>query len=210
MHQFDLDNHEAFPVLVLAAGASSRMGRHKGLLPIGGGTLLDRAIDQARHLGPNVTVVAGSGYPLIRYRCRQRPSAWCVVDHWWQGMSVSLQAGLGSLGPRALGAFVMLLDQPLIETDDLAHMALAARQSPAVPIAADIHGKPAAPAYLPRYLWPEIMMLEGDRGASSVLARHQAVRLPIAGAFNDVDTPADWARVEAQYQDRFSAAFRPE
>ncbi|MDI9245827.1 nucleotidyltransferase family protein [Marinobacter sp. CHS3-4] len=206
MQQFDRHNHEAFPVLILAAGASRRMGRHKALLSFDGETLLDRAIAQGKRLGSNVTVVTGSGYPLIRYRCRRMASSWCHAENWYEGMSASLQAGLMSLGPRALGAFVLLLDQPLIESDDLHHLAIAARQTPSVPLAADIHGKPAAPAYLPRALWPEVMMLSGDRGASSVLARHEAIRLPIVGAFDDVDTHADWLRVSRQFRERFAVA----
>lgn len=205
MHHNNSQGHEAFPVLVLAAGASRRMGRAKALLPMGRGIMLDRAIDQARQLGPRVTVVTGSGYPLIRFRCRRQPSVWHHVWDWSEGMAASLRSGIDSLGPHAKGVFIVLLDQPLIERDDLAHLAIAARQAPDCPVASDIHGRPAAPAYIPRHLWPEIRLLEGDRGAASVLARYGAVTLPIMGAFNDVDTPEDWRAISKSYQKRFSA-----
>jgi hypothetical protein len=66
-----------FPVLLLAAGASRRMGRAKALLPLpGGGTLLERALAQARQLSPEVRVVAGARYP-IRFRCRRHPPGAC-------------------------------------------------------------------------------------------------------------------------------------
>ena len=198
-------DHEAFPVLVLAAGASRRLGRPKALLPIGDRIMLDRAIAQARQLGKRITVVTGGGYPLIRFRCRQSVSAWHYASGWEEGMAASLRSGIESLGPRAKGVFIILLDQPLITGDDLAHLSRAARSSPRVPIAADIHGRPAAPAYIPRYLWPEILLLEGDRGAASVLARHGAVTLPISGAFSDVDTMDDWRRVSGRYQNWLSA-----
>jgi molybdenum cofactor cytidylyltransferase len=198
-------DHEAFPVLVLAAGASRRMGRPKALLPTGEGIMLDRAIDQGRHLGTRITVVTGGGYPLIRFRCQRSVSAWHCASGWSEGMAASLRSGIESLGPRARGVFIVLLDQPLITGDDLTLLATAARQAPRVPVAADIHGRPAAPAYIPRYLWPEIRLLEGDRGAASVLARHGAITLPIRGASSDVDTPADWRRVSGCDQHRFSA-----
>lgn len=201
-------DHEAFPVLVLAAGASQRMGRPKALLPMGEGTLLDRAIVQGRQLGRLVTVVTGGGYPLVRYRCRQQAARWCYATDWALGMSSSLKAGIASLGPGAKGVFVVLLDQPLIESSDLSHLAKAARQRPDIAFAADIHGRPAAPAYIPRNLWPELRQLEGDRGAASILARHGAVTLPIGGVLSDVDTTEDWRRVSRNYSERFARAER--
>ena len=199
-------DHEAFPVLVLAAGASRRLGRPKALLPMGEGIMLDRAIEQGGQLGTRVTVVTGGGYPLIRFRCRRQPSAWVFASGWTEGMAASLRSGIKSLGPRAKGVFIVLLDQPLIENEDLAQLAALARRSPETPVASDIHGKPAAPAYIPRHLWPEVLLLEGDRGATSVLARYHAVILPINGVFSDVDTHDDWQRISRSYGDRFSVA----
>jgi molybdenum cofactor cytidylyltransferase len=199
-------DHEAFPVLLLAAGASRRLGRPKALLPMGEGSMLDRAIEQARQLGTRITVVAGGGYPLIRYRCRRTVSVWHYAPQWAEGMAASLRSGIASLGPRAKGVFVVLLDQPLIENMDLSQLAALAREMPEAPVASDIYGKPAAPAYIPRHLWPEVMLLEGDRGAASVLARYSAFTLPINGVFSDVDTPEDWQRISGRYKNRFPIA----
>lgn len=196
------ENHtgddKAFPALVLAAGASRRMGRAKALLPVGSGTLLDHAIGQARQLGGPVTVVVGGWYPLVRYRCRSQPSAWVVARDWPKGMSASLKSGLASLGPGVKGVFVVLLDQPLIPSDSMLALAEMARMNPSQPAAADLQGKPGAPAYIPRRLWLEIMALEGDRGAAAVLARHGATRLAMIGAGMDVDSPEDWRRINGE------------
>ncbi len=198
MEKTGRDQHGAFPVLVLAAGGSRRMGRAKALLPLGGGTLLDHAIGQARHLGGPVTVVAGGWYPLIRYRCRTQPSAWLFNPGWREGMSASLKVGVASLGAGARGVFVMLLDQPLIRPDQLMALADAARRNPSQSFAADMQGKPGAPAYIPRHVWPQVMRLEGDRGAAAILARNSATRIIMDGASSDVDTPRDWRRVSGQ------------
>ncbi|MBE03287.1 MAG: nucleotide-diphospho-sugar transferase [Euryarchaeota archaeon] len=188
-----------FPVLLLAAGASRRMGRAKALLPLpGGGTLLERALAQARQLSPEVRVVAGARYPLIRFRCRRQPARWLFCERWPEGLSASLQAGLDSLGPNARGVFVLVLNQPLLEFRALAAMARLARAEPRQPLAADYGGRPGVPAYLPRELWPAIRGLTGDRGAGQLLAEAGATRLPLAGVRDDVDTPADWSRVCAR------------
>lgn len=192
MHDHRNADHAAFPVLVLAAGASRRMGRPKAMLPLAGGTLLDRAITQAKQLGNQVSVVTGGHYPLMRYRVQQQPTRWVFAEHWAQGMSASLQAGLEQLGPQAKGVFVLLLDQPQIQLADLVHFSAYARENPGQPFAAEYHGRPGAPAYIPRHLWPELMMLSGDRGAAAILERHGALTFSISGAHQDVDTPEDW------------------
>lgn len=191
---------QVIPVVVLAAGASTRMGRVKALLPLGrgSGVLLDRALEQARMLSRDIRVVCGAGYPLVRFRCSRQPSAWVPVADWDQGLSASLAAGLDSIGPAAPGAFVLLADQPLLDMDALVALGQAARSVPRQPVAADYNGRPGVPAYLPRWLWPQVMAQEGDRGAGPVLARAGATRVRIPGVLEDVDTPEDWLRVRSR------------
>ena len=205
----NLDSHidQQFPVLILAAGASSRLGRPKALLPLASGdgtdtdcrnrTLLDAAIAQGRILSPEVRVVCGAWYPLIRFRCRRQPSSWLRAPDWQEGISASLSAGLRSLGPAVKGVFVLVADQPLLDLNALEAFGKAARCVPEQPIAADYGGRPGVPAYLPRWLWPLVLDLEGDRGAGRLLAEVRATRVDIPGIHDDVDTPADWQRIRA-------------
>ena len=203
----NLDSHidQQFPVLILAAGASSRLGRPKALLPLASGdgtdtdcrnrTLLDAAIAQGRILSPEVRVVCGAWYPLIRFRCRRQPSSWLRAPDWQEGISASLSAGLRSLGPAVKGVFVLVADQPLLDLNALEAFGKAARCVPEQPIAADYGGRPGVLAYLPRWLWPLVLDLEGDRGAGRLLAEVRATRVDIPGIHDDVDTPADWHRI---------------
>ncbi|WP_082220532.1 NTP transferase domain-containing protein [Marinobacter sp. CP1] len=205
----NLDSHidQQFPALILAAGASSRLGRPKALLPLASGdgtdtdcrnrTLLDAAIAQGRILSPEVRVVCGAWYPLIRFRCRRQPSSWLRAPDWQEGISASLSAGLRSLGPAVKGVFVLVADQPLLDLNALEAFGKAARSVPEQPIAADYGGRPGVPAYLPRWLWPLVLDLEGDRGAGRLLAEVRATRVDIPGIHDDVDTPADWQRIRA-------------
>lgn len=187
------------PLLILAAGASDRMGRAKTLLPLAGnqkGILLDRAVDLGRVLSRDVRVVCGAWYPLMRFRCTSRPSAWVRVPEWYEGLSASLITGISCLGPRAPGVFVLLADQPLLDISSLLALGNAAYGAPGQPFAADYNGRPGVPAYLPRRLWPEVMALRGDRGAGKVLARAGATLMDIPGVHDDVDTPEDWRRIK--------------
>ncbi|SFM19313.1 nucleotidyltransferase family protein [Marinobacter zhejiangensis] len=179
------------PVIVLAAGASERMGRSKQLLGWGQGCLLDQAVALARNLSSDVVVVAGARYPVIRYRATRSPSRWVVAADWHKGMGASLNAGLRSLPARCRGAFVMVADQPVLALEGLQALADAARAEPGRPVAADYGGRPGVPAYLPRALWAQVSSLTGDQGAGAILNRVNARRIRIAGVELDLDTPAD-------------------
>lgn len=183
----------------MAAGASSRLGRAKALLPLADGQegiLLDRAIDLGRMLSHDVRVLCGAWYPLVRFRCTSQPSAWVTVPDWHEGLSASLAAGITHVGPIAQGVFVLLADQPLLDVDALKALGKAARHAPRQPVAANYNGRPGVPAYLPRWLWPEVMALRGDRGAGQLLAKAGATLIDIPGVHDDVDTPEDWQRIK--------------
>lgn len=183
------------PALVLAAGASRRFGGSKALARWHGQLLLDHAIGQARQLSPDVRVITGCRGPLLPLRAHRHPSSWLFTHDWPQGMSASLKLGLHTLPSRARGVFVVLVDQPLIDSGGLALLRDAARREPERPFAADYHGRPGVPAYLPRWLWPALTTLEGDRGACQVLKAAGAHRLAIGGVTADVDTPEDLANL---------------
>ncbi|CAN0603586.1 unnamed protein product [Ectocarpus sp. 12 AP-2014] len=134
----------------------------------------------------------------MRFRGRVQPACWLPVADWREGMAASLRAGIASLGADARGVFVVLADQPLLEPAALMAMGKAARFMPDQPVAADYGGRPGVPAWLPRWLWPDILALEGDRGAASVLLAAGATRVEIPGVADDVDTPVDWAAVRLQ------------
>lgn len=90
---------------------------------------------------------------------------------------------------------MLLADQPLLDLNALRAFGDAARYVPEQPIAADYGGRPGVPAYLPRWMWPLVLDLEGDRGAGRLLAGVRATRVDIPGVYEDVDTPEDWHRI---------------
>lgn len=199
---YTLSGDPNIPLLILAAGASSRLGRAKALLQLSDSSnkiLLDRAIDLGRVLSCDVRVLCGAWYPLIRFRCTSQPSAWIRVPDWYNGLSASLTAGIAHVGPTAPGVFVLLADQPLLDAGSLRALGAAAHCAPWQPVAANYDGRPGVPAYLPRRLWPDVMALKGDRGAGQILAKAGATLIDIPGVHDDVDTPEDWQKIKEKF-----------
>ena len=92
---------EAMPVaaIILAAGASRRLGQPKQLLIMGAETLLARAMRLAKEAGANpVLVVLGAFRDAICARPLSFVTQSLAVNQdWQQGMATSIHAGLGSL-----------------------------------------------------------------------------------------------------------------
>lgn len=178
--------------LILAAGESKRFGEVKQLL------LLDRVLENVRAAKLDaVVVVLGAHAEEIRRAVGFAGERVVVNDHYAQGMSTSIQAGLRALPEEAEAAMIVLGDQPLVAPatmDLLIDEYRRARPSAVVPTVDGVRGNPVIIA---RPLFSELMELRGDVGFRAIAARHLVLEVPVAdrGVLLDVDTPADLTRV---------------
>src|SRR5262245_35993146 len=102
-------------VIVLAAGASTRMGRQKLTLPMGDGKPLVRAaVEQVLAADPeDVVVVLGREADAVASALAGLPVRTVMNPRYAEGQSTSLRAGVEALGPGVEAAIVALGDQPL-------------------------------------------------------------------------------------------------
>ena len=188
--------------VVLAAGASTRLGAPKQLLVHEGEPLVRRAAAAARAAGADpVIVVLGAQAERVRPALDGLAGVRVLVHEGWaDGLASSLAAGLRALLDAASvdAVLITLADQPLVRAEDLA--ALVAHLSPERTIVAaeyaDIVGVPIVVA---RAHVDALRTLTGDRGAGAWLRAQggQVSRVPLPAAALDVDTPADAARLAA-------------
>ncbi len=185
-------------ILILAAGASSRMrGGDKLLEPVNGVPQIARIAEAARGTGLPVLVALPPDRPRRDAALAGLGVATVTVPDPAQGMAASLKAGLAAL-PDGMGVILLLADLPEITTADLNHLiAEWARAPEAILRGTAADGTPGHPVCFPPDLRAELLHLEGDEGARSVIARHRArlrpVALPDRHATTDLDTPEDWA-----------------
>ncbi|MBO0771265.1 MAG: nucleotidyltransferase family protein, partial [Actinobacteria bacterium] len=119
---------------------------------------------------------------------------------WRTGMGSSLAAGLAAVPAGCQAAVVALADQPLVGPAAVQRLIGAYRAGATVAVAA-YHGRPRNPVLLAREHWPAVTALAaGDVGARPFLRAHPdlvtQVECADTGSPDDVDTPADLARVE--------------
>jgi CTP:molybdopterin cytidylyltransferase MocA len=184
--------------VILAAGASSRLGSPKQLVVWDGETLLERAVRVTREAGLSpVVVVLGASAEEIRQRCALGDALVIVNERWAEGMGSSIRAGIEALG-EVEGCMIMTCDMPMVTAGHL-RMLMASGTM----VASRYAGRLGVPAYFPEVTFPELLRLQGDAGARDLLGCAGAIEL--AGGEMDIDTVGDLEKA----QDVFGRGSRP-
>ena len=185
--------------VILAAGASSRMGgTQKLLLEFDGRPMVRHAMEAASEGGCHQVVVV---YASDDVRDAVGEDAELVHNpDAASGMSTSLRAGLTALRGDMEAALVMLGDQPLVGSRSVAALLRSWRREgsrPAVAMAGGEKTRWSPPVVISRELWTELEALEGDAGARQLLDAHPELLdvVPAAGRSDDIDTPDDYAKI---------------
>lgn len=189
--------------IILAAGASRRLGQPKQLLKFRGETLLERAIRLAGEAGAApVLAVLGSKFEAICASVSFNYSIPVYNDRWQQGLSSTIHSGLGALAeyaPDAEAALLINCDQPRLTTDHLIALLESFAMQPAPSIVVSSYaGARGVPAIFPRRVFNDLQALKGDRGARSLLVHPvcPVMEIPFDGGEVDIDLPDDLGELE--------------
>jgi molybdenum cofactor cytidylyltransferase len=196
--------------LVLAAGASTRMGRSKQLAELAGRPLLEHAL-AALAAAPldEVVVALGAGADEVVERVELHGATPLLVEGWAAGMGHVLASALARLSEPA-AVVVCLGDQPLVGPGVVARLVEAWRHGAGPVVAASYRGRLGNPKLFDRAVLAHLRRLRGDTGARDLLAAHPEWVTPVEvgtlGSDADVDDEAALARVEALLRVRRGAA----
>jgi molybdenum cofactor cytidylyltransferase len=160
--------------VILSAGASSRMGRPKALLPYREGTFLEHLIQATRHPRIGVTrVVLGAGAEAIQTAAKLDPSLVVLNPDWEKGQLSSICAGVRSLiGIDTDGMVLCPVDHPLVSAGlvgELVDRFYSEGQSIVVPT---YKGRRGHPAIFSSALYAELLAAPAERGARAVVWAH--------------------------------------
>lgn len=190
--------HPSLPILLLAAGASSRTGgRDKLMEDVNGQPLIRRQANAMRAATSGTVLVALPAPPHPRYSALTEMEILCLpVPDAVEGIGASIRAGIRALPPETAKVMICLADLPDLTTDDLITVARAA-EDPGHTIwrGASATGKPGHPIVFDRIHFGALAALTGDQGAKALIrsANPALIRLPGTHATLDLDTPEDWA-----------------
>jgi molybdenum cofactor cytidylyltransferase len=188
------------PAIVLAAGASSRMGRPKALLPAGDRTFIRRILESLRDGGvPEAVVVVRPGQDEVTAEVEASGFGRAVANpRADEGQLSSLITGLDAIErPGVDAVLVTLVDVPLIGVASVRLLLARAGVSPA-PVLRAVHGgRHGHPVIFKRLLFDALRRADPAAGAKAVVRAVPVddVETGDPGVVEDVDTPEDYARI---------------
>ena len=183
--------------IILAAGASRRLGQPKQLLMFQGETLLDRTIRLADEAGAEpIAVVLGASYNSILSSIQLRQALPVMNERWEEGLASSIRSGLSAITAygQAAGALFLTCDQPMITAEHLRVLIACFNDSGApVIVASQYAGTTGIPSVFPREVFSHLAALQGDKGAHQLLAGAPCPvnAVPLAQGEIDIDSASD-------------------
>jgi molybdenum cofactor cytidylyltransferase len=180
--------------LVLAAGASRRLGEPKQLLAYRGTTVLGATLDMARRCGfDQLLVTVGGASAEVRDQVDFRDCRVVENEQFASGCSSSIGAAIGVVDHRAEGIILLLGDQPEVTTDAVRRLAEGARSSP---LGMCRYGDGVGhPFWFRREVFDDLLALHGDKAVWKLLesGRYPVHEVGVAGNVPlDVDTWEDY------------------
>jgi molybdenum cofactor cytidylyltransferase len=174
--------------VVLAGGASRRLGTPKQLIRLGGEALVERTVRICREAGCDpVVVVLGAAADQVRSACSLEDAMLVMNQRWQEGMASSIAEGVSALDDGVDGCVITTCDMPAVLADHLRRLTDSGGMR-----ASAYAGRHGVPAYFPRDRFPQLMSLSGDTGARDLLKSCPAI--PLEGDELDIDTPQDLER----------------
>jgi molybdenum cofactor cytidylyltransferase len=191
------------PVIVLAAGRSSRMGRAKATLPLAGdGTFLTRIVRTFLEAGVDdvVVVVGHEADAVVSAFPADLPARFVENREYDRGQLSSLVAGLGVVDrPGVAAALVTLVDVPLVSAATVRAVIECYRHTHAPVVRPTSGARHGHPLLIDRSLFGELRAADPTSGAKAIVRAHASPEGDIAvadeGAFIDIDTEEDYKRV---------------
>ena len=192
--------------LILAAGESSRMGTDKALLTYRGRTFIEAILATLREAGVfRFAVVLGHHADEIRRAVDFTGVEVIVNDHYRQGQTSSLQAGLKALGSgtgtNVEAVLLCLVDHPAVPAEAIRALLAAFRATASPVVIPAFKGRRGHPVLIGRALFDELLGLSPEAGANTAIRKYrnatQFVEVGDAGILLDVDDPETYRNLAA-------------
>ncbi|MDB9888628.1 nucleotidyltransferase family protein [Flavobacteriaceae bacterium] len=183
------------PILLLAAGASSRMGTSKALLSWNKEPLIVSRIHNLLATGQKVYVVLGAYADMVIPTIKNLDVTICTNNNWKEGMSTSIAFAVKSIQSKEDlldGILIATIDQPLVDTQHLTAILTCYKEGQQqIIVSESSNGWRGVPALFDAHYLDALCSLKGDSGAKKVVNAHSEKVCIVNGGEKlvDMDTP---------------------
>ncbi|MEO8072988.1 MAG: nucleotidyltransferase family protein [Acidobacteriota bacterium] len=188
-------------LIILAAGASVRMGKPKQSLEFNGKTLLQRAVQTAHESECRpIVVVLGAQADILKNEIKNFDVQIVENTNWKKGMSSSIKTALEKnleINSQINGVLIMVCDQPFVSVELINQIVEMYRKTDSLIIASKYGETLGVPALFGRRVFPQLLKLENESGAKKIIRQFQNETAFVSfeeGNF-DVDTPEDYLKL---------------
>jgi molybdenum cofactor cytidylyltransferase len=185
-------------ILILAAGASSRMGQSKQLLPVNGEPLLKRITRAASSVKEgNVFVVLGSEEMAHRKVIGDIPVETIVAPNWMEGIGGTLKTGLRHIihsRPSIEALIVLVCDQPYVSGEYLEKLIDAYRSTNSTIVVSRYANTVGVPVLFSNAHFDELLKLENKQRGKEVIEKNSkfVTQIDFPEGAIDLDTREDY------------------
>ena len=185
-------------IVILAAGASTRLGKPKQLLQYRGKTLLAHAINEAVNSNADeVVVILGKNANLFKKEIDEKKVRVAINSSWEEGMASSVRLGLDTLfndKPYIDAVIFMVCDQPHISSSILNELIKIQQRTTKQIVTCNYGEAIGPPALFHKSLFNELMQLKGDAGAKKIIQQHsdQVATILFTKGKIDIDTNEEY------------------
>lgn len=187
-------------IIILAAGASQRMGSPKQLLQFRGHSLLRHALEEATLSGATQTaLILGANAELMKSEI-PRSGVMLLENHDWQrGVGSSIRIGVNYFAGQTTVSAVLIMncDQPLVSRQFINHLIRTWTIKHPTIVAAEFKGIQSLPAIFDRVVFGELLRLPHSAGPKEIILRYhnELIGVEFEQAGFDVDSPSDYERL---------------
>jgi molybdenum cofactor cytidylyltransferase len=196
------------PILLLAAGASHRMGQAKQLLPWGEHSLIEYQVQILLRTGQPVVVVLGHLWERIAPLLESFSVVVLKNKQWDRGMGTTIAFGIRELEkkfPMANGALIAQVDQPLITGSHFDKLLSFFRQdSQQIIVSRSSSGWEGVPVLFDRYYFKALQTLDGEAGARKIFRQYSpnVNSIESSDVLEDMDTPEAYQEFLTEFSRR--------
>ncbi|CAM4332135.1 nucleotidyltransferase family protein [Cytophagaceae bacterium 50C-KIRBA] len=180
--------------VLLAAGASSRLGEPKALLRLGQKTLIERSLQVLQApFKEEIVVVLGAEKEAVRSIISQEQVEILESQDWALGQGNTLAECMRALAPRKEAILLMLVDTPFVQEKHLHAILEAHQENASQVIISSFRGQSSPPVLIPFEHQHKLHDWKGDKGFGPFWKSHPDICrwISFEEEYRDLDTPED-------------------
>ncbi|MDA3792323.1 MAG: nucleotidyltransferase family protein [Elusimicrobia bacterium] len=206
-----LDKQKNIDAVILAAGASSRMGRSKALLRVGKTTFAGLIQSKLNKAGiKNIYLVLGARANYIKKNLNTEGLNIIINNSWEKGQLSSLKKAVKKLSPETDAFLMCLIDHPQVKLDTLnkiikTYLENVFRKKAADIVLPEYKGRGGHPVIFSRSVFKELLRVPLNKGARAVVRnkKNNVIRVKVNDRYirQDIDTEKEYNKVEPKKSD---------